>query len=131
MRNGILLILAVCIGVGIASPTAAFQGDFSGHYEVWGVSHDHRDLDQDSASISYLEMELDMYLKFKFSENVSLITSFTALERRWGDNLDEDSALSGSKSVIGDPSNFAWREAFMIVKTKIGGFVIGRMPDVS
>jgi hypothetical protein len=74
-------------------------------------------------------MELDMYLKFKFSDNVSLITSFTALERRWGDNLDEDSALSGSKSVIGDPSNFAWREAFMIVKTKIGGFVIGRMPD--
>ena len=129
MKNVICIILAAFLLIGVAGSAMALEGDFSGHYEVWGVSHDHRDLQPDSATISYLEMELDMYLKFKVSDNLSLITSFTALERRWGDNQSEGSALSGSKSSLADSGDFAWREAFMIVKTKIGGFVIGRMPD--
>jgi hypothetical protein len=127
----------------------AVEGNFRGEIEFWGVSNDNENLnyrignsDYDAASNSWLQMLVDMNINFKINDNVTLITRFEALDKKWGTNQntkavdvgDTDTAVVGTDHnhnalFTDEGGNFTWEEAFVVIKTKIGGFVIGRMPD--
>ncbi len=131
MKKWQLIAVAVFMAVLIAAPAMAFETVFKGFYEAWGVSHKTQNLTPDkpgtdpSATNSYFEQKLDTNVIFKITDNTTLVTRFKALQERWGTN--EYDALGTSAYSSG--KNFNWEEAFMVIKTKIGGFVIGRMPD--
>jgi hypothetical protein len=131
MKKWQLIAVAVCMAVLIAAPAMAFETVFKGYYEAWGVSHKTQNLSPDepatspSATNSWFEQKLDTNVIFKITDNTTLVTRFKAIQERWGTNEYDNFSASGDV----DGSNFAWYEAFMVIKTKIGGFVIGRMPD--
>lgn len=143
MKKWQLIAVAVFMAVLIAAPAMAFETVFKGFYEVWGVSHDKQTLSENTSvanpspplppgsttkpvgTNSYFEMKLDTNVIFKITDNTTLVTRFKALQEKWG--TSEYDNFGANDDV--DGSNFAWYEAFMVIKTKIGGFVIGRMPD--
>lgn len=136
-----IILCAVLCMVMAAGPAMAIDADFSGEYWVEGIYNDNYSLSETSASTSdaYLQMRLRLKTVFKVSDNLSLTTRLDALDKQWGNsNLQTDGtftqALYSSLGVKQDISTTGSEEddniemdwAYMTIKTKIGGFLIGR-----
>ena len=152
MKKIIITAIAVSFVFILAMPAMALEFELDGHYYVEGVYNEHPDL-RDNHQNDYLAMELRLKPKFKFSDNLKLITRFDALGRRWGsdDNSNSSSTtvaiyaphplgppnlpvIVGYKTVTSvddddefkDDANIDWDWAYLQLKTSIGMFLVGR-----
>ena len=137
MKNIMITAIAVSFLFILAIPAMALETEFSGHYYAEGLYNEHPDL-RDNHQNDYLTMELRIKPVFKFSDNLSLITRFDALGKNWGTS-DASSASSTTTNVtpltytgytttttIEDDDNIDWDWAYLLIKTDIGGFLVGR-----
>lgn len=128
--NKRILLVALCVVFVAAVPAMALDIEVSGHYFVEHYNNSNETLRESDATNDYTRMEFMAKPVFKINDNITLTTQFTALEHVWG--KDADPALTTDNPLTSDvdPSNnFDWKAAYMTIKTKIGGFVIGRYID--
>ncbi len=142
MKKIVMTAIVVSFVFILAIPAMALETEFSGLYYAEGLYHEHPDL-RDNHQNDYLTMKLRIKPVFKISDNVSLITRFDALEKNWGAG-DGSGASSTSfltytagsaagdhsgvttTTTIEDDDNIDWDWAYMLAKTSIGGFLVGR-----
>ena len=127
-----MIAVAICATCLLAVPAMAVDVDFSGSYRIQGVSHEHVDLRDDSASDAWFDQRFRLKTTFKVSDNLTLVTRFDALDgKKWGKNIYDDNDRNitfDDNDYNGD--NVSWDAAYMVIKTPIGGFLAGRFPTV-
>ena len=121
MKKVTTIIIAIGLAFLLAAPALALDAGnlkFSGEYRARGFSHSAVNLDEDDATDAYYDMRLRIKTIYNVTDNVSLTTRFDALDRTWGTDPEDGS----------DGENIDFKNAYMTIKTPIGGFIVGRYP---
>ena len=123
------MTIAAVIGMAllIAVPASALETKFSGELRMQGFSHDNVNLSNDSSTDSYYRSRFRLKTTFEITENISVTGQFDALDKYWGKSDDEyfDPTTLSYQNVDND-DNFDWDTAYATIKTKVGGFLVGR-----
>lgn len=123
------MMIAALIGMAllIAIPAFALNTKFSGELRMQGFSHDNVNLSNDSSTDSYYRSRFRLKTVFEINDNISVTGQFDALDKYWGKPDDEyfsTTTLQNEKVETDD--NFDWDIAYATIKTKVGGFLVGR-----
>ncbi len=132
MKKHLVIGLALCLAFSITAPAMALDVEFSGFYRVRGFcAHDYETFGWNDSLIGnehasdYLDMLLEVNIEFKVHPKLRLITTFTALDKVWGENDIDSPGLDPANSE--DTNNIDWNKAYMEFDTGIGRFNVGRM----
>jgi len=123
------MMIAAVIGMAllIAVPASALETKFSGELRMQGFSHDNVNLSNDSSTDSYYRSRFRLKTVFEINENISVTGQFDALDKYWGKSDDQYfDPTSLSYQNVDHDDNFDWDTAYATIKTKVGGFLVGR-----
>ena len=98
MKKWFVVLLAAGLIAAFSMPVLAVDVKFSGKFVVEGWYDSNRTLREDSAkapATGLFDQSLLVYTVFKVSDDVSLSTRFTALEKIWGDKTSTLAAGGG------------------------------------
>jgi hypothetical protein len=127
MKRTMMIAAVIGMALLIAVPASALETKFSGELRMQGFSHDNVNLVEDSSTASYYRSRFRLKTTFEITENISVTGQFDALDKYWGKDDDRyfDSASLSYKNVDSD-DNIDWDTAYATIKTKVGGFLVGR-----
>ena len=118
------MIVAIGFAFLLAAPALALDAGslkFGGEYRVRGFSHSNVNLDENDATDAYYDMRLRVKATYNVTDNITLTTRFDALDRTWGTDKGDDNNIE----------NIDFKDAFLTIKTPLGGFIIGRYPTTN
>jgi len=104
MKRFFVVLLAAGLIIAFGTPAFAVDVKISGKFEAEGWYDSNRTLREDSAKAAatgLFDQRLRMYTVFKVSDDVSLSTRFTALEKIWGDKTTGLGGTAGSADTWG------------------------------
>jgi len=127
MKRTMMIAAVIGMALLIAAPASALETKFSGELRMQGFSHDNVNLEKDSSTASYYRSRFRLKTTFEITENISVTGQFDALDRYWGKSDDQvlDPSTLSMKNVDSD-DNIDWDTAYATIKTKVGGFLVGR-----
>jgi len=127
MKRTMMIAAVIGMALLIAAPASALETKFSGELRMQGFSHDNVNLVEDSSSASYYRSRFRLKTTFEITENISVTGQFDALDKYWGKDDDQyfDANSLSYKNVDTD-DNLDWDTAYATIKTKVGGFLVGR-----
>lgn len=127
MKRTMMTAAVIGLALLIAAPAFALETKFSGELRMQGFSHDNVNLENDSSTASYYRSRFRLKTTFEITENISVTGQFDALDKYWGKSDDQvfDPSTLSMRNVDSD-DNIDWDTAYATIKTKVGGFLVGR-----
>jgi hypothetical protein len=127
MKRTMMIAAVIGMALLIAVPASAIETKFSGELRMQGFSHDNVNLSNDSSTDSYYRSRFRLKTVFEINENISVTGQFDALDKYWGKSDDQYfDPNSLSYQNVDNDDNFDWDTAYATIKTKVGGFLVGR-----
>ena len=123
MKKWCFFVATMCAVFCLSAPAFAVDAKLSGEYRVRGLYLESTNMDPEESPNSYMDMRLRLKPVFTITDDIKLVTRFDALDNKmWG---DADTTVRDADN----PENFDWDYTYMVLKTKIGAFLVGRQPD--
>jgi hypothetical protein len=137
MKRTMMIAAVIGMALLIAAPASALETKFSGELRMQGFSHDNVNLENDGSTDSYYRSRFRLKTVFEINDNISVTAQLDALDKYWGQDPYDGGryvkpSLIGGSVIPGyyeDPSdreNIEWDTAYATIKTKVGGFLVGR-----